>query len=139
MLPPDESVLTIGVPYRGPIFLVQILPGSRRGRSKRLRLGSDRDLPQHQDCGSAAWCCGFSDPVSHIALLRRLILAHRGTAEPAGEQPERLAANESGCARISLRCASMRRKIALNSPGIWGISAKMAPQLVSRVSPGLQA
>ncbi len=53
--------------------------------------------------------------------------------------PERLAANEAGCARISLRCASMRRKIALNSPGIWGMSAKMAPQLVSRVSPGLQA
>jgi Domain of unknown function (DUF4286) len=50
-----------------------------------------------------------------------------------------LTANEAGCARISLWCASMRRKIALNSPGIWGISAKMAPQLVSRVCPGLQA
>ncbi len=59
--------------------------------------------------------------------------------DPRGEQPERLAANEAGCARIPLRCASMRRKIALNSPGIWGISAKMAPQLLSRVSPGLQA
>src|SRR5438477_11121110 len=59
--------------------------------------------------------------------------------EPRGEQPERLAANEAGCARISLRCASMRRKIALNSPGIWGLSAKIAPQLVSRVSPGPQA
>ena len=57
----------------------------------------------------------------------------------AEEQPERLAANEAGCARISLRCASMRRKIALNSSGIWGMSAKMAPQLVSPVSPGLQA
>src|SRR5207247_10640274 len=62
----------------------------------------------------------------------------RGPAR-RGEQPGRLAANEAGCARISLRCASMRRKIALNSPGIWGMSAKMAPQLVSRVSPGLQA
>src|SRR5438874_6097765 len=41
--------------------------------------------------------------------------------------------------RISLRCASMRRKIALNSPGIWGMSAKMAPQFVSCFSPGLQA
>ena len=30
-------------------------------------------------------------------------------------------------------------KIALNSPGIWGMSPKTAPQLVSRVSPGLQA
>src|SRR5580704_6935364 len=29
--------------------------------------------------------------------------------DPRGEQPERLAANEAGCARISLRCASMRR------------------------------
>src|SRR5438445_7089843 len=48
--------------------------------------------------------------------------------DPQGEQPERLAENEAGCARISLRCASMRRKIALNSPGIWGMSAKMAPQ-----------
>jgi hypothetical protein len=48
-------------------------------------------------------------------------------------------ANEAGWARISLRCASMRRKIALNRPGIWGMSVKMAPQLVSRVSPGLQA
>jgi hypothetical protein len=56
-----------------------------------------------------------------------------------GEQSERLAANKAGCARISLRCASVRRKIALNSPGIWGMSAKMAPQLLSRVSPGLQA
>src|SRR6266851_9534779 len=59
--------------------------------------------------------------------------------DPRAEQPERLAANEAGCARISLRCASVRRKIALNGPGNWGMSAKMAPQLVSRVSPGLQA
>ena len=44
--------------------------------------------------------------------------------DPRGEQPERLAANEAGCGRISLRCASMRRKIALNSPGIRGMSVK---------------
>ena len=44
--------------------------------------------------------------------------------DPRGEQPERLAANEASCGRISLRCASMRRKIALASPGIRGMSAK---------------
>jgi hypothetical protein len=50
-----------------------------------------------------------------------------------------MAANEAGCARISLRCASMRRKIALNSRGIWDTSAKIAPSWWSRVSPGRQA
>src|SRR6478672_2010451 len=44
--------------------------------------------------------------------------------DPRGEQPERLAANEAGCGRNSLRCASMRRKIALNRPGIRGMSVK---------------
>src|ERR1700720_2396429 len=44
--------------------------------------------------------------------------------DPRGEKPERLAANEAGCGRISLRCASMRRNIALNSPGIRGMSVK---------------
>src|SRR5438067_12008346 len=33
----------------------------------------------------------------------------------------------------------MRRKIAFNSPGIWGMSPKMTPQLASRVSPRPQA
>jgi hypothetical protein len=42
--------------------------------------------------------------------------------DPRAEQPERLAANEAGCGPISLRCASMRRNIALNSPGIRGMS-----------------
>src|SRR6516162_3541993 len=50
--------------------------------------------------------------------------------DPRGEQPERLAANEAGCGRISLRCASMRRKIALNSPGIRGMSAETAHRRV---------
>src|SRR6478736_6094113 len=44
--------------------------------------------------------------------------------DPRREQPERLAANEAGCGRNSLRCASMRRKIALNRPGIRGMSAQ---------------
>ena len=44
--------------------------------------------------------------------------------DPRGEQPERLAANEAGCGRISLLCASTRRKIALNSSGIRGMSDK---------------
>jgi hypothetical protein len=44
--------------------------------------------------------------------------------DPRGEQPERLAANEAGCGRVSLRCASKRRKIALNSPGIRGMSVE---------------
>jgi hypothetical protein len=42
--------------------------------------------------------------------------------DPRDKQPERLAANEAGCGRISLPCASIRRKIALNSPGIQGMS-----------------
>src|SRR5207237_8536988 len=54
--------------------------------------------------------------------------------DPRAEQLERLAANEAGCARISLRCASMRRKIALNSPGSWGMSAKMPPVGISSLS-----
>jgi uncharacterized protein (TIGR03118 family) len=41
-----------------------------------------------------------------------------------GRKPDDLAANEVGCGRISLRCASMRRKIALNSPAIRGMSDK---------------
>src|ERR1700730_6799554 len=52
--------------------------------------------------------------------------------DPRGEQPERLAANEAGCGRISLRCASMRRKIALNSPGIRGMSDEAATLSKSR-------
>jgi hypothetical protein len=40
-----------------------------------------------------------------------------------GRKPDDLAANEVDCGRISLRCASMTRKIALDGPGIglcWG-------------------
>jgi hypothetical protein len=36
------------------------------------------------------------------------------------------ASNRGSCDRISLRRASMRRKITLNSPGIWGMSAEGA-------------
>ena len=39
-----------------------------------------------------------------------------------GGQPHDLAANGIGYDRISLRRPSMRRKIALNNPGIWGVS-----------------
>jgi hypothetical protein len=40
---------------------------------------------------------------------------------------------------FSLRCASMRRKIALDSPGIWGSRLRWLPSCWSRFSPGLQA
>jgi hypothetical protein len=52
--------------------------------------------------------------------------------DPRGEQPERLAANEAGCGRISLRCASMRRNIALNSRGIRGMSVQTSRILSQR-------
>jgi hypothetical protein len=39
-------------------------------------------------------------------------------------QPDDLASNRGSCDRISLRRASMRRKITLNNPGIWGMSDK---------------
>jgi hypothetical protein len=38
-----------------------------------------------------------------------------------------LVANGVGCGRISLRCASMRRKIAPDSPGIWGCLLNSSP------------
>jgi hypothetical protein len=41
-----------------------------------------------------------------------------------GRKPDDLAANRVGFGRISLRCASMRRKIALDGPGIRGMSAQ---------------
>src|ERR1700730_2343302 len=41
-----------------------------------------------------------------------------------GGQPDDLASNRGSCDRISLRCASMRRKITLNNPAIWGMSVK---------------
>jgi hypothetical protein len=43
-----------------------------------------------------------------------------------GGQPGDLASNRGSGDRISLRRASMRRKITLNNPGIWGMSAKAA-------------
>jgi hypothetical protein len=39
-----------------------------------------------------------------------------------GGQPGDLASNRGSCDRISLQRASMRRKITLNNPGIWGMS-----------------
>jgi len=42
-----------------------------------------------------------------------------------GGQPDDLASNRGSCDRISLRRASMRRKIALNNPGIWEMSIKL--------------
>jgi hypothetical protein len=39
-----------------------------------------------------------------------------------GGQPDDLASNRGSCDRISLRRTSMRRKITLNNPGIWGMS-----------------
>ena len=44
-----------------------------------------------------------------------------------GRKPDDLAANEVGCGQISLRCASMRRKIALDGPGIRGMSDYVLP------------
>src|ERR1700730_1342469 len=41
-----------------------------------------------------------------------------------GRKPDDLAANEVGCGRNSLRCASMRRKIAPASLGIRGMSVQ---------------
>jgi len=41
-----------------------------------------------------------------------------------GGQPGDLASNRGSCDRISLQRASMRRKITLNNPGIWGMSDK---------------
>ena len=53
--------------------------------------------------------------------------------DPRGEQPERLAANYAGCGLISLRCASMRRNIALNNPGIRGMSGNMFAEALGRL------
>jgi hypothetical protein len=39
-----------------------------------------------------------------------------------GGEPGDLAANRGACDRISLRVGSMRRKIAPNNSGIWGMS-----------------
>jgi hypothetical protein len=47
---------------------------------------------------------------------------------PRGGQSDDLAAYEVGCGRISLRCASMTRKLAPNIPGIRGMSFEAAPQ-----------
>src|ERR1700730_13898748 len=41
-----------------------------------------------------------------------------------GGQPDDLASNRGSCDRISLRCASMRQKITLNKPGLWGMSVE---------------
>jgi len=44
---------------------------------------------------------------------------------PRGRQSDDLAAYEVGSGRISLRCASMTRKLVPNIPGIRGISGKV--------------
>jgi hypothetical protein len=52
--------------------------------------------------------------------------AKAGVPDPRGEHARTIGC-ERGC-RISLRCASMRRKIALNSPGIRGMSVNFIMQ-----------
>jgi len=49
--------------------------------------------------------------------------ADQRVAALQGEQPDDLAASGSGCDRISLRAALMKRNITPNGPGIWGMSA----------------
>ena len=48
-----------------------------------------------------------------------------------GGQPGDLASNRGSCDRISLQRASMRRKITLNNPGIWGMSDYGCPRPAS--------
>src|SRR6202040_2223986 len=118
----------------------------RQGRHPR----SLRHVPDGQDRGSAADVCG--NLVAHrptgaarsgmtTAVSDETDDEGRGVPgmkvkprvpDPRGEQPERLAANEAGCARISLRCASMRRNIALNSRGIRGMSVQTSRILSQR-------
>jgi hypothetical protein len=61
-----------------------------------------------------------------------------GTARRATDD---LALNRGSCDRISLRRASMRRKITLNNPGFWGMSAenRAGPQGITRHICGLPA
>jgi hypothetical protein len=76
----------------------------RSSVASRNRIGPNQRRPI--GCGN-----GLEPAVSQLATTHRRDQAN---------------ADENG---ISLRCASMRRKIALNSLGIWGMSAKMASQL----------
>ena len=48
--------------------------------------------------------------------------AKQRVAALRGGQLDDLVAPEVGCGRISLRRTSMKRKIAPNDPGIWGMS-----------------
>jgi hypothetical protein len=93
---------------------------------------ADRDLQCNGINGRLssllAW---LNDAARDIVCLRELKVPYEKFPEAGIRAAGYVVAPE-----FSLRCASMRRKI---SPGIWGMSAKMAPQLVSRVSPGLQA
>jgi len=50
---------------------------------------------------------------------------------PRGRQSDDLAAYEVGSGRISLRCASMTRKLVPNIPGIRGMSVSILFLLVS--------
>jgi hypothetical protein len=50
--------------------------------------------------------------------------ANARVPDPRAEQPEGLAANEAGCGEFHCGAPPVRRKIALNSPGIQGMLAK---------------
>jgi hypothetical protein len=58
-----------------------------------------------------------------VEIIRRRVAADANRCcwpAPWQRKPDDLAVNEVGCGRISLQCASMRRKIALDGPGIRG-------------------